>query len=132
MSSRWLTVLRVNPFEFGTSVEDLRLRLEAQDIESRPAWKPMHLQPLYASCRRVGGGVAERLFQEGLCLPSGSQMTESERARVVEVIERAARRSSRERGAVTGSIPPRTAGAGAKDDSSLRPRRTGSLPDRAS
>jgi len=90
-SSRWLTVVLVDAAEFGCSTEDLRVRLEAANIESRPAWKPMHLQPLYETCRRVGGSVSERLFRDGLCLPSGSSLTEEELQRVVGAIQEAAR-----------------------------------------
>jgi len=89
-STRWLTVIQLDPAEFGCSAENLRVRLEEQDIESRPAWKPMHLQPLFRDCRHVGGDVSERIFQHGLCLPSGSSLTERERTRVVEAVHEAA------------------------------------------
>ncbi|HKR55778.1 MAG TPA: aminotransferase class I/II-fold pyridoxal phosphate-dependent enzyme [Gemmatimonadales bacterium] len=85
-SSRWLTVIHVDPAEFGATREEIRLALEARDIEARPVWKPMHLQPVFRYARRVGGEVAERLFEGGLCLPSGSQMTEIELGRVVEIV----------------------------------------------
>jgi dTDP-4-amino-4,6-dideoxygalactose transaminase len=83
-STRWLTVAQIDPDQFGATAEEARLELELRDIESRPVWKPLHLQPLYRDCRRVGGAVSERLFSHGLCLPSGSQMTESDVSRVVE------------------------------------------------
>jgi pyridoxal phosphate-dependent aminotransferase EpsN len=86
-STRWLTVLQVDPEGFGANREQIRLALEARDIETRPVWKPMHLQPLFHSARRVGGGVAERLFDRGLCLPSGSHMTEDDLSRVVEALQ---------------------------------------------
>ncbi|HLY08239.1 MAG TPA: aminotransferase class I/II-fold pyridoxal phosphate-dependent enzyme [Planctomycetota bacterium] len=86
-ATRWLSVLLVEPALFGATPEELRLALEAHDIESRPVWKPLHLQPLYRGCRKVGGRVAERFFQRGLCLPSGSQMTREDVDRVVEVID---------------------------------------------
>jgi pyridoxal phosphate-dependent aminotransferase EpsN len=85
-ATRWLTVIEIDPAEFGATPEELRRELEACDIESRPVWKPLHLQPLFRSCRSVGGAVAERCFRGGLCLPSGSQMTESDVARVVEAV----------------------------------------------
>jgi pyridoxal phosphate-dependent aminotransferase EpsN len=85
-STRWLTVLLVDPGEFGASAEAIRLRLEGQGIESRPVWKPMHLQPLFAACRRVGGDVAAGLFRRGLCLPSGSQLAAGDLERIVEVV----------------------------------------------
>jgi len=85
-ASRWLTVIKVEPREFGATAEDVRLQLERARIESRPVWKPMHLQPLFRACRRVGGAVAEHLFHHGLCLPSGSSLTQGELTRVVETL----------------------------------------------
>ena len=85
-SSRWLSVMQIDPAEFGATAEDVRRHLERSNIESRPVWKPMHLQPLFRVCRRVGGRVAEGLFRRGLCLPSGSALTDAERARVVETV----------------------------------------------
>ncbi len=70
-SNGWLTCVTVDPARFGATREDVRLRLEGLDIESRPVWKPMHLQPIFAGCRAIGGSVAEELFERGLCLPSG-------------------------------------------------------------
>jgi dTDP-4-amino-4,6-dideoxygalactose transaminase len=84
--SRWLTVIQVDPGEFGATAENIRNSLERHNIESRPVWKPMHLQPLFANARRVGGAVAEELFNRGLCLPSGSALTEDEVARVVAAL----------------------------------------------
>lgn len=86
--TRWLTCITVNPAEFGATREDLWLALEAENIEARPVWKPMHLQPVFAGCETVGGAVAEALFIDGLCLPSGSNLTEAELARVVAVVQR--------------------------------------------
>ena len=85
-STRWLTVVQIDPAEFGATPEEARQALEARDIESRPVWKPLHLQPLFRSCRVVGGAVSEGLFRGGLCLPSGSQMTEGDIFRVVEAL----------------------------------------------
>ena len=85
--TRWLTCITVDPEEFGATREDLRLALEAENIEARPVWKPMHLQPVFAGCESVGGGVAEALFTQGLCLPSGSNLTTDDLARVVAVVE---------------------------------------------
>jgi pyridoxal phosphate-dependent aminotransferase EpsN len=84
----WLTVITVDPKRFGASREDLRLALEKENIESRPVWKPMHLQPVFAGCRMLGGAVAEEAFEFGLCLPSGSSLTAEDRDRVVELIRR--------------------------------------------
>lgn len=84
--TRWLTTLTIDPEQFGATREDVRLALEAANIESRPVWKPMHLQPVYEQYEVIGGEVAQRLFRDGICLPSGSQLTEKELERVVEVI----------------------------------------------
>jgi dTDP-4-amino-4,6-dideoxygalactose transaminase len=85
-STFWLTALLVDFTEAGVTRDDLRLHLETLDIESRPVWKPMHLQPLYRGSRVVGGKVAEQLFELGLCLPSGSNLSDHDRSRVVEAI----------------------------------------------
>ena len=77
----------MDPAQFGATREDIRLALEAENIESRPLWKPMHLQPVFASCEHVGGAVAEALFRDGLCLPSGTALDEADLDRVVEVIQ---------------------------------------------
>ncbi|WP_419662665.1 DegT/DnrJ/EryC1/StrS aminotransferase family protein [Desulfosarcina variabilis str. Montpellier] len=110
--TRWLTVIFVDPDRFGADYETLRLALEAENIESRPVWKPMHLQPVFkaispvqidaadarshvcfergraVACRVVGGGVSEALFASGLCLPSGTAMDAGDLERVVDVITR--------------------------------------------
>ena len=97
-SSRWLTVILVDPQRFGATAEDVRLHLERENIESRSVWKPMHLQPLFRDARRVGGAVAEHLFRHGLCLPSGSALTDDERARVIETVLETPSRADRRRG----------------------------------
>ncbi|MCU0268925.1 MAG: aminotransferase class I/II-fold pyridoxal phosphate-dependent enzyme [Acidimicrobiales bacterium] len=84
--THWLSVLTIDAEALGASREDVRVRLEAADIESRPAWKPMHRQPLFAGCRALDTGVADRVFERGLCLPSGSGLTEAQQARVIEVV----------------------------------------------
>jgi dTDP-4-amino-4,6-dideoxygalactose transaminase len=102
-SNRWLTVILITPEEFGADREAVRLALEAENIESRPIWKPMHLQPVFnpqitqitqknksypfPQARVIGGEVAEDLFERGLCLPSGTAMTDEDLNRVVEVIK---------------------------------------------
>ncbi len=88
-STRWLTCLTVDPEQFGATREDLRLALERENIESRPIWKPMHLQPVFAGCRHRGGEVAGRLFEQGLCLPSGSNLGAKDLARIVRTIRAA-------------------------------------------
>jgi dTDP-4-amino-4,6-dideoxygalactose transaminase len=90
-STRWLTCITVDPAEFGADREAIRLALEAEDIESRPLWKPMHLQPVFAGCPVVGGAVAAGLFEQGLCLPSGTGLTDADLARVANVVRRVAR-----------------------------------------
>jgi dTDP-4-amino-4,6-dideoxygalactose transaminase len=84
--TRWLTCILVDPAAFGVSREDIRLALEKENIEARPVWKPMHLQPVFQECPKFGGAVAEDLFDRGLCLPSGSNLTEGDLQRVVEVV----------------------------------------------
>jgi pyridoxal phosphate-dependent aminotransferase EpsN len=81
--TNWLTCITVDPTAFGATREDLRLHLETLNIEARPVWKPMHLQPVYSKCRVRGGEVAEDLFERGLCLPSGSNLSEEDQQRVV-------------------------------------------------
>ncbi len=83
-SNRWLTCVTIDPRGFGASPGDVRVHLESADIEARPVWKPMHLQPAFAGCEVIGGTVAERLFDQGLCLPSGSGLTDAQRERVVD------------------------------------------------
>lgn len=83
--SRWLTCLTIDPEAFGADREAVRLAMEAENIEARPVWKPMHLQPIFSGCECVGGSVAEDLFARGLCLPSGSNLTRGELERVAEV-----------------------------------------------
>jgi dTDP-4-amino-4,6-dideoxygalactose transaminase len=84
--SRWLTTLIIDPTFSGAGREHVRLALEAANIEARPLWKPMHSQPVFAGCPAVGGEVADLLFDRGLCLPSGSAMTDADIDRVVTVL----------------------------------------------
>jgi dTDP-4-amino-4,6-dideoxygalactose transaminase len=110
-SNRWLTVILITPEEFGANREMVRLALEEDKIEARPVWKPMHLQPVFdcnvqipnirdqglgqvrrVQARAVGGEVAAALFERGLCLPSGTAMTEEDLERIVSVIRRVAKR----------------------------------------
>ncbi len=86
VSTRWLTCILVDPREFGCDREAIRVALEKHNIESRPVWKPMHLQPVFACFRRVGGGVSEDLFRNGLCLPSGSSLTDAEIDQICHII----------------------------------------------
>lgn len=84
--TRWLSVALIDPEGFGRDREDIRVALEERDIETRPVWKPMHLQPVFAEARTVGGAVAEELFARGLCLPSGSSLTIDKQQRIIEEI----------------------------------------------
>ncbi len=93
--SRWLTCVLLDPAEFGADREAVRLALEAENIEARPLWKPMHMQPVFARCERVRGTVAQDLFQRGLCLPSGSNLTEGELDRVARAVRSTARQRAR-------------------------------------
>jgi len=87
-SNRWLTIILVDPkLTGGVTNEDLRLALDAENIESRPLWKPMHMQPLFEKQPYFGNGVAMKLFKTGLCLPSGSNLSKENLERVVEVIK---------------------------------------------
>ena len=126
-SNRWLTVILIDPSVFGADREEVRLALERQNIESRPVWKPMHMQPVFRAsvqssklkaqssklgsvssgqktvsrsqgypCRVVGGSIAEGLFDQGLCLPSGTAMTDADLHRVVEVIARVNQNGNKE------------------------------------
>jgi pyridoxal phosphate-dependent aminotransferase EpsN len=91
-STRWLTTLTIDPTETSVTREDIRLMLLEHQIESRPLWKPMHMQPLYAGAPYHGAGVDERLFANGLCLPSGSDMTDEQQdeviARITDLLEK--------------------------------------------
>jgi pyridoxal phosphate-dependent aminotransferase EpsN len=86
-STRWLTAITIDPALSGVTREDVRLNLLAHGIESRPLWKPMHLQPLYSGSPYHGSGVDEKLFRDGLCLPSGSDMTAAEQDEVIGRID---------------------------------------------
>jgi pyridoxal phosphate-dependent aminotransferase EpsN len=83
-STFWLTCVLIDPTKAGTDREQVRLHLESLDIEARPVWKPMHLQPVFAGSQVFGGNVSSRLFEHGLCLPSGSTLDSGDRDRVVE------------------------------------------------
>ena len=85
-SNYWLTCITVEPEEAGFTREDVRLALDADNIESRPLWKPMHLQPVFKNAPFYGNGTSERLFEIGLCLPSGPTLTDEDVERVLKVI----------------------------------------------
>jgi pyridoxal phosphate-dependent aminotransferase EpsN len=85
-ATRWLTCLTIDPVAFGKDREQVRLALGQQQIEARPVWKPLHLQPIFADCECIGGEVAEKLFERGLCLPSGSNLSLDDLERVTQAI----------------------------------------------
>ena len=86
-SNYWLTCITVKPEEAGFTREDLRLTLEGDNIESRPLWKPMHLQPVFKEAPFYGDGTSDRLFEIGLCLPSGPTLTDQDIERVAKVVK---------------------------------------------
>jgi pyridoxal phosphate-dependent aminotransferase EpsN len=90
----WLTCATIDRASFGADRDAVIDALAAADIEARPVWKPMHLQPVFAGFRRIGGGVAEHLFADGICLPSGSNLTDADRERVVACVRGVARRAA--------------------------------------
>jgi len=83
----WLTCILVEPEKFGMNCDALRQKLAAENIESRLLWKPMHLQPVYAKNAFYGNGVSEKIFSQGLCLPSGSALSDADIERVVSAIK---------------------------------------------
>ena len=86
-SNYWLTAILINPkLTGGISREDIRLALDSENIESRPLWKPMHMQPVYEGTKFFGTGNCEQLFEQGLCLPSGSNLTDEEFERIFAVL----------------------------------------------
>lgn len=89
-SNRWLTVVLIDPVAFGADTNAVRTALEAENIEARPVWKPMHLQPVFTGCRYFGSEpcTSERFFDQGLCLPSGTAMTDADLDRVCSIIQK--------------------------------------------
>ncbi len=94
-ATAWLTCATIDPAIFGADRDAVIDALAAADIEARPVWKPMHLQPVFREHRCIGGAVAEDLFVRGICLPSGSSLTAADRARVVEVVKAVPRAAAR-------------------------------------
>jgi pyridoxal phosphate-dependent aminotransferase EpsN len=90
-SNRWLTAILVDPAAAGTSNLQIMEALAAENIESRPVWKPMHLQPVFSGakyCPHEGRDVSGGLFKTGLCLPSGSNLTVEDQERVIDTVKR--------------------------------------------
>ena len=86
----WLTCIEVDPAAFGADREQLRLALEEVDVESRPTWKPLHLQPVFEGVTTLGGSVCAGVFDRGLCLPTGSALAEADQSRIIDIILSAA------------------------------------------
>ncbi|MFP4321488.1 MAG: DegT/DnrJ/EryC1/StrS family aminotransferase [Anaerolineales bacterium] len=86
LHTRWLSVMLVDAAQFGATPEQIRLRLEDHNIEARSVWKPMHLQPVFKGYETVGGAVAEGLFERGLCLPSGTALTDAQLDHIIAII----------------------------------------------
>lgn len=87
-SNYWLTTILVDPEKSRTSREEIQKILEEENIETRPLWKPMHLQPIFSSYPSYLNGLSQELFNKGLCLPSGSNMTDDDRARILKALVR--------------------------------------------
>lgn len=86
-SNHWLSCIVIHANISGKTSTELRLALEKENIESRPLWKPMHLQPIFENYPYYGGQISEQLFENGLCLPSGSNLTEIDKNRILEVLK---------------------------------------------
>ena len=87
-SNRWLTAILIDPTKSsGITREDIRLTLEKENVETRPLWKPMHMQPVFKYCPYYGEKVSEKLFENGLCLPSGSNLEDADLTRVIRLIK---------------------------------------------
>ena len=98
LHTNWLSCFLVDAERFGASRDDILAALGALDIEARPLWKPMHLQPLHAACDRYGGEVAARLFEQGLCLPSSSSLSLDTQRAVIDVVRGVAHEGARAAG----------------------------------
>jgi pyridoxal phosphate-dependent aminotransferase EpsN len=93
LHTRWLSCFLVDPAQFGAARDELIAALAKEDIEARPVWKPMHLQPLWRNAERIGGEVAEDLFARGICLPSSSSLIAAQQGRVIELVRGCHRRT---------------------------------------
>lgn len=122
-SNCWLTCILIDPATAGVSREEVRQHLESLAIESRPVWKPMHMQPAFAGCDVRGGDVAADLFERGLCLPSGSSLTDAEQARVIAAID-----DLIERRWFVRSGPPHVAGSASLPGDDVAPVHAPILP----
>jgi len=96
-SNHWLTTILIDPISAGVTKEIIQDEFEEENIEARPLWKPMHLQPVFKSAPAYLNGVSERLFKNGLCLPSGTNMSDEEKDRVMQVLLRNLDNNTRQR-----------------------------------
>ncbi len=87
-SNHWLTTILIDPSKRKITREDLQKELENENIETRPLWKPMHLQPVFSDCPSYVNGTSQELFKNGLCLPSGSNLSDEERSRILRILVR--------------------------------------------
>jgi dTDP-4-amino-4,6-dideoxygalactose transaminase len=85
-SNHWLTAILIDTQKAGITHEKLQNELEQENIESRPLWKPMHMQPVFSSCPAYLNGTSEDFFTRGLCLPSGSNLSDEDRIRVLNIL----------------------------------------------
>ncbi len=101
--NHWLTVITMDPAQTSVRPMEVIAALDSENIEARPVWKPMHLQPLFSQCQYFthleGESVSDSLFNNGLCLPSGSAMTEEEQSRVIDTVRSCFRRGAQDAGA---------------------------------
>lgn len=104
LHTNWLSCFLISEREFGTSRDSLIRTLNEANVESRPVWKPMHLQPLYKGCERYGGDVAEDLFRRGICLPSSSSLSEEDQLHVINSVRWAAGAKGLTEMAQTGNL----------------------------
>jgi dTDP-4-amino-4,6-dideoxygalactose transaminase len=86
-SNFWLTCITIDPLKCGVTRDEIRIALEKENIESRPTWKPMHLQPVFSACPSYLNGTSDRIFERGLCLPSGTGMTDEECKEVSRIMQ---------------------------------------------
>jgi pyridoxal phosphate-dependent aminotransferase EpsN len=89
LHTRWLSVFSIDPTEVPVTPEDVVRELDRENIEARPVWRPMHMQPVFEGAQSVGGAVAQRLFETGICLPSSSSLPEEDQRRVIESVRNA-------------------------------------------
>jgi pyridoxal phosphate-dependent aminotransferase EpsN len=110
LHTNWLSCFLIDGEAFGRSRGQLIRALDEANVEARPVWKPMHLQPLYAGCQRYGGDVAEDLFRRGICLPSSSSLSAEDQLHVVNAVRRAAGVKELDELNGTGTVQPECVG----------------------